>query len=228
MTGSVLETFCEEINGGDSIGATLLFQLINMSKALVEQRRPWMLLRYTDTSKTVTASTNAWNSAIDISDIARLSRFYGETPIKIFDGTNRIDYYRQVPFNQRLEHRERAFSFVHDAANADIYLNGTVAAGTLWIDHIKNSPDIENTEQSEWVFPSWAHPLLGYMAVAMNKGGIDYDDVNARMAPENQARADQIMRMLENWDNELQLAAISQHDPSGSSEGEWRPNAINL
>ena len=89
MTGPQLETFCEELNGGDAIGATLLFQLINISKAMVEQRRPWMALRYTDTSKTVTASTNAWNTAIDISTIARFSRFYGAAPVKVFDNDNR-------------------------------------------------------------------------------------------------------------------------------------------
>ena len=42
---------------------------------------------------------------------------------------------------------------MHDVAGQDLYLNGSVAAGTLWIDHIKYSPDIENTDLSEWVFP---------------------------------------------------------------------------
>ena len=35
------------------------------------------------------------------------------------------------------------------------------------------------------MFPSWAHPLLGFYAVAINKGGVDYDDIDARMAPES-------------------------------------------
>jgi hypothetical protein len=59
MTGTELETFCTELNGGASIGDTLLFQFINRAKALVEQHRPWMLLRSTDTSKTVTTA-NTW------------------------------------------------------------------------------------------------------------------------------------------------------------------------
>jgi hypothetical protein len=37
-----------------------------------------------------------------------------------------------------------------------------------------------------WVFPSWAHPFLGFYAVAINKGGVDYD-INARMVPDNRA-----------------------------------------
>jgi hypothetical protein len=62
MTGTELSTFCEELNGGASIGDTLLFQFINLAKAMVEQLRPWMVLRASDTSKAVTAA-NTWQSA---------------------------------------------------------------------------------------------------------------------------------------------------------------------
>ena len=48
------------------------------------------------------------------------------------------------------------------------------------------------------------------------------------MAPENQARAEGIMRMLEAWDNDLQLAATESRDPTGSFDDDYRPNAINL
>ena len=65
------------------------------------------------------------------------------------------------------------------------------------------------------------------MAVAMNKGGVDYDDLNARMAPENQARADALIRQLENWDNELQLSSLNQFDPTNSDPG-FRSGAINI
>jgi hypothetical protein len=34
MTGTELETFCKEIDGGVSIGSTLLFQFINPAKAI--------------------------------------------------------------------------------------------------------------------------------------------------------------------------------------------------
>jgi hypothetical protein len=36
MNGTELETFCEELNGGASIGSTVLFQSINLAKAMVE------------------------------------------------------------------------------------------------------------------------------------------------------------------------------------------------
>jgi hypothetical protein len=80
MTGTELSTFVDEVNGGASIGATLKFQFVNIAKALVEQRRPWMILRYTDTSKTVSATTQSvWNTSIDLSTIARFNRFSART-----------------------------------------------------------------------------------------------------------------------------------------------------
>jgi hypothetical protein len=225
MSGTQLSTFCEELNGGASIGSTLLFQFLNLAKALVEQRRPWMLLRATDSSKSVTAA-NTWQTAIELSTITRFSRFYGDNPIRLFDGTNRIVEYRQVPFEERLSYKDAPNTFVYDEATKTLYLNGTLSfAGTLYIHHIKDSADVE--AETSWSFPSWAHPLLGYMAVAMNKGGVDYDEINARMAPENQQRANQIISMLEKWDNEKQLSARSQVDPLGISEG-YRSGAIDM
>ena len=62
------------------------------------------------------ASTNGWQTAINLSTIARFNRFYGDMPIKNFDGGNRIDYYRQVPINKRLQFKEVPNSFVFNEA----------------------------------------------------------------------------------------------------------------
>jgi hypothetical protein len=227
MTGPELETFCEELNGGASIGSTLLFQFINLARAMVEQLRPWAVLLYTDTSKTVSAN-NTWQTAIDLSGIARLNRFNGQEPIKLYGGTNSIVCYRQVPFDRRLEYKDQPCTFVYDEANKTLYLNGTVQfAGTLYIDHIKDSPDITDDDSSSWVFPSWAHALLGFYAVGINKGGVDYDDINARMAPDNRAQANAILQRLEQWDNDKQLQAQQHIDPYNGGEGH-RDGAINI
>jgi hypothetical protein len=63
MTGTEFSTV-EKINGGDPIASTLRFQFENLGN-LIEQRRPWMILRATDTSKTVTAAST-WQTALDL------------------------------------------------------------------------------------------------------------------------------------------------------------------
>jgi hypothetical protein len=50
VTGAEFSIAAEEINGGAAIEATLLFNL-NLGKSLIEQRRPWMILRKTDPSR---------------------------------------------------------------------------------------------------------------------------------------------------------------------------------
>jgi hypothetical protein len=136
MTGTELSTFCEGINGGASIGDTLLFQFVNLAKAMVEQLRPWMVLRYTDTSKTVTTG-NTWQTAIDLSTIARFNRFYesdDHAAIKLFDGGFRIEYYRQVPFNQRLDYIYVPNTFCYDEATKRLDYGASVLgvyAGSL-------------------------------------------------------------------------------------------------
>jgi hypothetical protein len=100
----------------------------------------------------------------------------------------------------RLSYKDTPNTFVYDESTQTLYLNGTVQfAGTLYIDHVKDSPDITNADSSSWIFPSWSHSLLGFYAVAINKGGVDYDDVNARMAADNRAQANAIIKHLEAW-----------------------------
>ena len=230
MTGEQFSTAAEEINGGDAIGSTLLFQFGNLGKSLIEQRRPWMILRKTDTSKTVTAA-NTWQTAISLATITDFNRFYQDSdpyPIRLFDGNNKIEKYRLVPFNQRLEYKDVPNTACYDYANKILYLNGTVNfAGTLYIRYIRQTSAFTSASDPIWEFPSQFHLLLPFFAVGIHKGGVDYDDINARMAGDNRAVAELTVKQLENWDNELQLAEVEAFDPTGD-RNDFRPNAINI
>jgi hypothetical protein len=229
MDGDTLSTFIDELNGGDSISNTLKFQLVNAFKAMLEAERPWMPLRKTDTSKSVTTAST-WQTAIDLSTLTRFNRFYGKRPIRLFDGTTRTVRYRQVPFDDRLEYKDSPNTFVYDENTKTLYLNGTVEfAGTLYIRHLTTSADIAaNSTDPVWPFPSWSHAILGFGAVAMHKGGIDYDDVNARTLLQNNADAMRIMKALEKWDDEKQLSEIEEYDPAETDLDGYRSGAINM
>jgi hypothetical protein len=68
---------------------------------------------------------------------------------------------------------------------------------------------------------------LGFYAVAINKGGVDYDDINARMAPDNRAQANAIIQRPEAWDGEKQLQAQQNIDPYQQGGG-YTPCAISI
>ena len=139
---------------------------------MVEQKRPWMILRKPDTSKTVTASSSsAWNTAISLASITDFNRFYGDYPVRVFDGSNGIDYYSQVPQEERLRFKDSSGRFVYAESSQSLYLMGSIVrSGTLWLNHIRDSGELDDDDASEWVFPSWSHPLLGFIAVGLYKG----------------------------------------------------------
>lgn len=217
MPGSELSTLVDELNGGSPIGDTLKFQLINAYKNKLELVRPWMVLRATDTSKSVTTA-NTWQTEIDLSTIAWFSRFVGDWPVKLFNN-GQIHRYRQVPMKDRLEYSGASDTFVYIPGTKKLYLNGSVPfAGTLYIHHIAlSAPLSEGSSASVWPFPGDAHALLAHGAVAIHKGGVDYDEVNARQLVMNNAEAMNMLRAIEKWDSDLQLGEIDQYDPYDSS-----------
>jgi hypothetical protein len=54
MTGNELTTFITGLNGDATIDPTLLGVLVENARAIIEEERPWMVLRKTDKTKTVT------------------------------------------------------------------------------------------------------------------------------------------------------------------------------
>lgn len=53
-----------------------------------------------------------------------------------------MQYFAQAPFDERLEYRNPPGTFLYNEATKTLYLNGTVQfAGTLYIGHIKDSPE---------------------------------------------------------------------------------------
>lgn len=236
MRGTELKTLCTSVNGDSPIEETLLTSLVNIGKTVLEGERDWMVLRKTNTTLSVSAnSSNQWNTPISIATITDFSRFYGDFPVRIFDGNNQMEKYRQVPFDRRLEYKDVPNTFVHDIAGKKIYLNGSVAlSGTLYISHIINTGDISLSAttdmETDGTFPflSRFHPILAFYAVGMSKGAIDYDSINREMLPQNQSILVSLKNAMEKWDTKLQLAEIEMTDPSGHDVPIFRSGVINI
>jgi hypothetical protein len=231
-TGAELTTFLTSLNAEAGIDATLLDVLVDNARTVIEEERPWMVLRKTDTSKTITTA-NTWQTAIDLSTISDFSRFYMNQDgvvIKLFDGNNRVDYITLKSFDQRLEYKDVSGTAVYNANTKQLYINGTIAfAGTLYIPYMATSTAIDLTSDSAvWTnFPARFLPVLGYYAIGINKGAIDYDSINREMLPENRATLNALKNAMEKWDNEMALATIQSNDPSEYPGGYPRLGAVN-
>jgi hypothetical protein len=230
-TGVQLTTFITSLNADATIDADLLDVLVSNAKTVLEEERPWMVLRKTDSSKTVTTA-NLWTTAIDLSTITDFSRFYANQDgivIKLFDGNNRIEYYTLKSFDQRLEYKDVSHTCVYDENTKTLYLNGVVPfSGTLYIPYVSTSTEVDLTSASAvWtVFPSRFLPILGYYAIGIFKGAVDYDSVNREMLPENRITMEALKNAMEKWDNEKALASIQANDPT-DMYGAPRAGAIN-
>lgn len=231
-TGVQLSTFITGLNGDATIDPTLLDTLVDNGRAILEEERPWMVLRKTDTSKAVT-TLNTWQTAIDLSTIPDLSRFDVNSDgiaLKLFDGVDRIEYYYLKTFDQRIEYKNVSNTCVYDENSKTLYLNGTVPFnGTLRIPYIATSTTIDLTSNSAvWTpFPARFLPLLGYYAIGIYKGAVDYDSINRQMLPENRDTLNALKGAMISWDGAKQLAAIESNDPSEMAGGYPRAGAID-
>lgn len=234
MIGSVLETLCVSLNGGNNIDETTLNSLLNIGKTILEGERDWMVLRKTDTSITV-ASSSIWQTAHSISTITDFLKFYGKTPIAITDGLNKTDYYRQVPFEKRLQYKDVDGTFVYDVKNKNIYFNGKVnTAGTMYLNYIVNTGDIDVGIDTDietlgvFPFPSRFHPILAFYAIGISKGAIDYDSINREMLPQNSAVLISLKNAMDKWDTDMGLSSVDEYDPNLNANEGIGFNRINL
>ncbi len=214
--GTELTTFITGLNGGATIDPSLLDVLVDTAKTVIEEERPWMALRKTDASLSLTTA-NTWQTAKSLAGVTDFSRFYGDGLITLFDGNNVRHYYRQVPFDRRLEYKDDSSTFVFDENANILYFNGTPPfAGTPYIPYVSTSAAISLTaDTAVWsVFPSRFLPLLGFYAVGIHKGAVDYDAINSLMLPENRAAMQALKNAMEKWDNDRQLSAIENSDPT--------------
>lgn len=230
--GTELTTFITSLNAEAQIDATLLDVLVDNARTILEEERPWMVLRKIDTSKTATPA-GTWQTAIDLSTITDFSRFYANQDgvvIKLFDGGDKIEYYTLKAFDQRLEYKDVSYTCVYDENTKTLYLNGLVPfSGTLYIPYVSTSTAIDLTSTSAvWTaFPSRFLPVLGYYAIGIFKGAIDYDSINRDMLPANAQALSALKNAMEKWDNEKQLASIQSNDPTEYPGGYPRSGAID-
>lgn len=236
MISTSLKTLCTSINGGATIEDVLLTTLVNIGKTIFESERDWMALRKLDTSLSVSASgTSAWNTAISLAGITDFSRFHGDYPIRIFDGAEGIEYYKQVPYSRRLEYKDSSNTFCYDVIGKRIFLNGIVTlSGTLYINYIHASPDIDLTAVTDletngtFPFPPRFHAVLAFYAIGIQKGAVDYDEINRSMLPVNQATLLALKSSATAWDAQLQIDEIQMVDPTGNDKGDFRSNHVNI
>ena len=201
MTSQELYTTANDI-AEDTIPETLFYRLLNVAKNKREDSRLWEFLKKMDSSKTASVGDTWATSKALPTDFRR--------DYKMLVGTD-IEYF-PVPFEQRIVYKDAARRYALDLANSVYYLTGSVsAAKTIYLFYIKTSPEFAvATKESEiCVWPDRFQPLLAFDVAAMFQGGVDYDDISARMSPFNRQMAKELEASMIQWNTDLQLRAMN-------------------
>ena len=211
MDGATLYTLTTNFLGGNALDKTMFYQLLNMQKNMREMQRDWMKLRAEDTSITFSASDDYTGTKALPARFLRTYSFYDQYgqlagPFIVTSGGSKIPL-KPIKFEQRYDFRNSEGYYYLDVKNGTIGRTGTTA-GTLHLFFLQGTADI--TSDLTWTLPpsDGYGALLAYDVAVEQKGGIDWDTVNANQVPYNQRKIDQLAANLATWDSRLQQAEL--------------------
>lgn len=190
MTGEDLKNLTENILDGLEIDDIFFYQLLNVAKTKLEEQRLWQYL------KKLNSSYTASSTAIDLDSFTDFAEEY-----KVMVGSHQ---YTPVPFENQQNFRNSSGRYYIDWANLTLNLLGAnIPSQTLYIFYKRFTPNI--TETTSPVFPERFHPILSYYVAAYYQGGVDSDDIFARMSPENKLAAMELERAMKQWDTAIAM-----------------------
>lgn len=213
MTGDELYTFtCNILLGGIQMNVVAFYQLLNMVKNTLEGERPWLRLKTEDATQSwATADTFQTGAKTLPADFRQVWPAKGNlSSMKLVDASGNLGVdCSEIFMEQKFEYKDSAGFFYIDHANGQFYLTGQAdKAYTIHLFYKKKSPDI--AAGTSWIFPSEYHIGLAEIVASMHKAGIDYDDINSRMAAQNSADYARVRASMIAWDTELQLNALAK------------------
>ena len=227
MTGADIYEMVTGLLGGLALETGLFYNLLELAQSKIESARPWMILRKQDTSKTVTTS-NTFLTAIDLP--ADFDEWQTERELVLVDVSNNnnfIDCFKEVTSAWGYTYQYQTYRYFCDYAAKKLYISGTVDKSYKLVMNYKYEPD-GITDVTSWVFPAKFHKLLAYAVAALNKGGIDFDDQNARMAGDNKETVQSIYDTMIEWDSRLQEHATEGIFRGTENEQPWLSGHVDI
>lgn len=202
MTGEELITAIGSLVDDDPDESELIF-LLNAAKNMLEGERDWMFLRAIDSSKTWATSDTYLTTKALPSDFV--------SPRKLYLSTNTRPM-TAISLEDRERYKDIYGRYYIDYANNVFALCGvTSQSATIYLSYKKSSTDWteNNLTTLSPSFPSVYHPILAFYAAGIHLGGIDADDIAARMAPVHGNQFNAMRKNMRLWDAKLASHAMN-------------------
>lgn len=212
MLGADFYTAMGSLIDGFSLDQTLFYQMLNTARTRREMMRAWMRLRKFDYSQSVSPTqapvalplTNGINVPTDFMFLSR------DGEITLYDNNNTYEIYTEIPMNMIIPYLQVNNVFYVDHAGGKIYFLGVV--DRLYKAFVPYQADFGDiTATTTWVnIPTRFQMILAYDVAAMYRLGVDYDDINARNADQNNRDAEMLYGAMVSWDDNLQRSATTK------------------
>ncbi len=212
MTAEELRTLNTNFLGGKELDVDLFYQLANAEKNRREMMRDWMMLRTLDTSNSFSGSDTYLSTKTLPDRFLKIPLIFDRDTgkncaVQLIGSDGAQTFLQPIRKDQAYQRRNDDGYYYIDIKNGTISRTGT-RAGTLYLNFIQGTVDFDDNSASIWDFPDFADVLIAYDVAIQQKGGIDWDTVNANQVPYNQRMIDRAWMSLCTWDAQLQQAEL--------------------
>lgn len=213
LTGSQYYDAVTTLLSDFEMDTTLFYQFLNTARSNREFARPWMRLRKFDTSQTAVAA-QAPIIAPPTTNKLTLPTDFGylmeDGEIVLYDQNNTYETFTEIGMQNLIPYLQVNNCFYIDHAAGFYYLLGTVDRSyTVFFPYIADFGDI--TATTTWNnIPGRFNMILAYDVASMFRLGVDYDDVNARNAEDNNRQASILFNAMCTWDDNLARSATTR------------------
>jgi hypothetical protein len=191
MTAQEIKDLAELILD-DTISDDLFLGYLDAAKNIIEDSRDWEFLKALDTSNTASSGTKTLPTAF------RKDR-------KMLIGAGFTEYW-PVGFEEQHLYRNTSRRYYIDYSAGTFELLGNIGVtGTIYFYYLKSTPELGLSDSPVW--PTRFHKILAFMVAAYVMGGVDADDIFARMSPENKLVGMQLLNSMILWDTNLKVRA---------------------
>jgi len=205
MTGAELKTIFEELID-DNVSDDLFFAMLENADQELRDERDWAFLRAKTTIARV--SSDVYTTAHSLP--ANFDR------VRLQDDAVRSDsrVYHPIDFDEQETYKdaEGYYYLAYDDATGlwKIYFTGTGVTDTVYVLYQKRGTEItaDNDDTQESIWPGKRAMVLPWLVASRVTGGIDGDEINFRMSPEQKNTFRELKQALVSWDTKFKLRAM--------------------
>ena len=202
VTDDDIKAFFINLLDGENPDDDFIFDLLNQGREIIEEELELEILKKIDVSQQSSATSTYITEAISFPD----DFFAPYTRTGIFVGERE---HFPVPIEQREKFKFDNVRFTYDFANDQYFLMGSQTGGeTITFPYIKETPKLEAGGNNS-VWPPRYRKLMAYEAAVIHFGGVDSDDLNVLLVPEQRDAARRLKRSMMSWDQRLKRASMA-------------------